>query len=102
MAASLGKTTSNSIGIPGREEQALKVQEQYDLSTIASPKLSPTSITSLVDVEKLGVPLKTPWTFWYDRCVNDNFFILFSLRVRHFHIPILAFSQLEFGIQCNS
>lgn len=67
MAASLGKTSSDSIGIPGRQNQTLKVQEPNDLSIIASPKLSPTSVVSLADTEKLGVPLKTPWTFWYDR-----------------------------------
>ena len=67
MDVNLGKAASASIGIPGRGNQSLQVNEADDLSLIASPKLSPTSVVSIKDTEKLGVPLKTPWTFYYDR-----------------------------------
>ena len=66
MASSPGKATSDSINIPGRDRQTLNIIED-DLGVIISPKLSPSSVINLVDTEKVGIPLKTPWTFWYDR-----------------------------------
>jgi len=58
---------SSNIAIPGRDKQTLQVQESDYLQLIASPKLSPSSVVNLKDTEKLGIPLKTSWTFWYDR-----------------------------------
>ena len=60
--------TSSSIPIPGCEKgRNLQISEPDYLNLIASPKLSPASVVNLQDTEKLGIPLKTPWTFWYDR-----------------------------------
>ncbi|XP_065674452.1 eukaryotic translation initiation factor 4E type 3 isoform X2 [Hydra vulgaris] len=65
MATDLGKTASKSIGIPGAGS-VLTIQND-ELALISTPKLSPSSVTTLKDTEKLGIPLKTPWTMWYDR-----------------------------------
>jgi len=66
MAAEPGKATSASIQIPGRDRDHLCVQDDDPLN-FNTPKLSPSSVMTLEGTEKLGVPLKTPWTFWYDR-----------------------------------
>lgn len=66
MAIEPGKITSASISIPGRDRDHLRVQDD-DPVNFNTPKLSPSSVMSLEGTEKLGVPLKTPWTFWYDR-----------------------------------
>ena len=70
MAAGLGKAASDSINIPGRNSGRLLVGED-DPSLFNSPKLSPSSVLTLEDTEKPDIPLKTPWTFWYDRSVKS-------------------------------
>ena len=65
MAGKFGATKSEFIAIPGSERRSNHLDE--DLTLFASPKLSPGSVVTLEDTEKLGIPLKTSWTFWYDR-----------------------------------
>lgn len=67
MAGKIGTTKSEFIAIPGSEGRSSINTEAEDVTLFASPKLSPTSVVSLEDTEKLGIPLKTSWTFWYDR-----------------------------------
>lgn len=66
MAGRLGATKSDFIAIPGREDHSRIISED-DGTPYGTPKFSPASAITLEDTEKLGIPLKTSWTFWYDR-----------------------------------
>lgn len=67
MAAGFGKAASDSISIPGRNTGRLL--GEGDQTLFKSPKISPSSVLTLEDTEKPENPLKTQWTFWYDRSV---------------------------------
>lgn len=76
MAGRLGATKSEFIAIPGREERggggslpgSLTGSLHDDSPGLyGTPKFSPATAVTLEDTEKAGLPLKTPWTFWYDR-----------------------------------
>jgi len=59
---------SRAISIPGREPlNTLQNHEPDYLNLVGSPNLTPSTVVNLKDTEKLGIPLKTPWTFYYDR-----------------------------------
>ena len=87
MAAGFGKTASDSIGIPGRNTGQLLGED--DNTLFNTPKLSPSSVLTLEGTEKLGIPLKTRWTFWYDRSVKTKTKLLLLTCKRSIHAKLL-------------
>jgi len=84
MAGRLGATKSEFIAIPGRDIRGSGGgggggsgggsvgsggggSLQDDDCLFGTPKFSPGTTVTLEDTEKQGLPLKTQWTFWYDR-----------------------------------
>ena len=82
MASRLGATKSEFIAIPGRDVRggaggagvgsgssgaSGSFQEDDPPCLFGTPKFSPATTVTLEDTEKVGLPLKTSWTFWYDR-----------------------------------
>ena len=68
MAAGFGQAASDSINIPGRSDRLLIKDD--DPIRFNTPKLSPSSVLTIEGSEKVGIQLKTSWTFWYDRLVK--------------------------------
>jgi len=83
MAHRLGAVKSEFIAIPGRDRGGGSGGSGGSVgggsvgsgtgsfddspSLYGTPKFSPATTNTLEDTEKLGIPLKTSWTFWYDR-----------------------------------
>lgn len=80
MASRLGAVKSDFIAIPSRDRGGGggglagsassgggSLHEDDPPCLFGTPKFSPATTVTLENTEKLGLPLKTPWTFWYDR-----------------------------------
>ena len=57
-------TGGGSVGSGGSYVGSL---DESSPSLYGTPNFSPQTTHTLEDTEKQGLPLKTTWTFWYDR-----------------------------------